>query len=105
MQKSSIRKLSILPGGPRLDSRMYVSRHTFLWSFELAGIFHFCYVVNTKLYFSIRPPRNTVMYCTASDELKDAKKRARFLFLSGAFAVRRRKMTADQIYSLLEKHF
>ena len=71
---------------------------------KLARIFRLCCVVNTKLY-SMRSSRKIVMYYTSSAELKNAKKRARFVFLCGAFAIRQLKMTADHIYGSLGKHF
>ena len=45
------------------------------------------------------------MYYTSSAELKNAKKRAKFVFLCGAFAIRQLKMTPDHINGSLGKNF
>ena len=71
---------------------------------KLALIFRLCCVVNTKVY-SMRSPRKIVMYYISSAELKNAKKRERFVFLCGAFAIRQLKMTTDHIYGSLGKCF
>ena len=70
---------------------------------NLAGIYRFCCLVNTKLHM-IPASKKIVLYTTANEGLAEAKKRARSVFLCGAFAMCQLKMTAEEIYGLLEEH-
>lgn len=71
---------------------------------NLAGIYRFCCLVNTKLHM-VPASKKIVLYTTANEGFSDAKKRTRSVFLCGAFAICQLKMTAEEIYGLLEQHF
>ena len=71
---------------------------------NLAGIYRFCCLVNTKLYM-IPTSKKIVLYTTAQELFSEAKKRTRALFLCGAFAVSQLKMTAEETCELLEQYY
>ncbi|EDO38043.1 predicted protein [Nematostella vectensis] len=71
---------------------------------NLAGIYRFCCLVNTKLHM-VPASKKIVMYTTAEDDLESTKKRTRAIFLCGAFAVCQLNMSAEEAYQAMERQF
>ena len=71
---------------------------------NLAGIYRFCCLLNTKLHM-VPANKKIVLYTTAQDGFSDIRKRTRAIFLCGAFAVCQLKMTAEEVYNMMEQQF
>lgn len=71
---------------------------------NLAGIYRFCCLVNTKLHV-VPSSKKIVIYTTAHEGLTEMKKRTRAVFLCGTFAISQLNMSAEEIYTKMEREF
>ena len=71
---------------------------------NLAEIYHMCFGLNTALY-TVLASKKIVLYTSADEGPAEDKKRAKFVFLCGAFAICQLRMTAKEVYDVIMKHF